>query len=166
MATYENYSLLSRILADRRPDRPMIIRPKQKTMAKNLTSATPTSVHRLMLTFGCLTKDNSHALLYTSDGPGGTGRLVKQISCCVVIEYVRTAPVLPCAALCLSKQISCCVSYRLPARARVPAGRKDSRFGFAPPPAWSTCRPSASRPRVPARRKDSRFGFGARRRPD
>ena len=33
----------------------------------------------------------------TSDGPGGTGRLVKQISCCVVIEYIRTAPVPLCA---------------------------------------------------------------------
>ena len=79
-------------------------------------------------------------IIRTSDGPGGTGRLVKQISCCVVIEYVCTAPVPPCAYRSRSAVASIftlppdrarpSIRYRWPARpapcpaARLPAARR------------------------------------------
>ena len=85
--------------------------------------------------------------MYTSNGPG-TGRLVKQISCCV---NIRTY-----AALRLWKQISCCVNIQ------------ESRFGaFRPmdtrpaPRRLPAARPRPARlPRPPARAEKIRAGAG------
>ena len=58
-----NYIALSQFFGRLSTGRPMIRRPAQESMAKNPTSATMASVHRLMSSSGRRIKDNSNALL-------------------------------------------------------------------------------------------------------